>query len=256
MQLPPLDYTGNGFLITTSQIPSDLESPNKDFGLWLQIQPSRHSFCFMLSEDKEESIQPVLHLFYSNEYLKEHGHAFPLISEFLEAGITDVLKKYRNCTLSMATAIVTTLNCNLSYGREPFYEGKALEILALALDRVTAPNPTASLLKLSPDDIEMLESARTILVSDFENIPTIKQLARKVGTNDFKLKKGFKQHFGTSVFAYVQAVRLDDAKQQLIETDLPVHDIAYMSGYAQPQNFAAAFKRKFGITPGEVRRER
>ncbi|HEX7457723.1 MAG TPA: AraC family transcriptional regulator [Ginsengibacter sp.] len=97
------------------------------------------------------------------------------------------------------------------------------------------------------NDIEMLEKARQILVSDFENIPTIKQLARKVGTNDFKLKKGFRQYFGSSIFAYVQDVRLENARKLLMETDHTITDIAYMTGYDHCNNFSVAFRRKFGV---------
>ncbi|RTQ48616.1 AraC family transcriptional regulator [Hymenobacter gummosus] len=80
------------------------------------------------------------------------------------------------------------------------------------------------------------------------------ELARLFGTNDFKLKKGFRQLFDTTVFGYVAEKRLTVAQQLLTLTDQPVQDIAESVGFTNAAHFATAFRKKFGVAPSQVRR--
>ena len=235
MQITPLTYEGPGFLIT-SCIPV---ATSKEF-LGIHFQPDAHSYRFFLSSNLVEEKEERLHIYYAIDYLQRHKVVIPILND--EHG------KMFQANPAIATVIVNILQCNLSaHTASLYYEAKALELLTLVHERISLAEISPLGLKLSPGDIEMLEKARDILVSDFENIPIIKQLARKVGTNDFKLKKAFKQHFGSSVFAYVQDVRLENARKLLVETDHPITDIAYMTGYNHCNNFSVAFKRKFGV---------
>lgn len=103
-------------------------------------------------------------------------------------------------------------------------------------------------------DRQQLEAARMFLCTQPHEYKSIPALARKVGINDFKLKKGFRQLYGCSVFSYVQQVRMEKAKVLVQETTDPIADIAYLSGYNDPPNFTAAFKRHFGLTPSDMRK--
>lgn len=157
------------------------------------------------------------------------------------------------CDPEMTILITMIMNCRFSAEAAIiWYDAKVSELLTLALERVSSTQKAT--MKLSKYNVEMLHKAREILVSDFENIPTIKQLARMVGTNDFNLKRGFRQLFGNSIFAYVQSVRLERARELLMETDYSITDIAYMTGYDHCNNFSVAFKRKFGMGPKYFRK--
>jgi AraC family transcriptional regulator, transcriptional activator of the genes for pyochelin and ferripyochelin receptors len=57
------------------------------------------------------------------------------------------------------------------------------------------------------------------------------------------------QAFQTSVFAFVQSQRLEEAKRMIFEGEKNISEIAYELGYAHPQHFHRAFKKRFGITP-------
>ncbi len=78
------------------------------------------------------------------------------------------------------------------------------------------------------------------------------ELSRRVNLNDFKLKKGFRQVFGTSVFGYLRQVRMEQARMLLEQARMNVTQVALNVGYANPSHFAAAFKGQFGINPGGV----
>lgn len=215
----------------------------------IHLQEHNHSFRFFLSAGATEKKEGKLHIFYTSN----HPQWLPVIYPFLNSQ-KDLFQKWWHCTQGMASVMMDILQGHRFNGAAGlYYEAKALELLTVTIDRVSVNENADSTLKLTPYDIEMLEKAREILISDFENIPTIKQLARKVGTNDFKLKKGFRQHFGNSIFAYVQDVRLQNARKLLMETDHTITDIAYMTGYDYCNNFSVAFKRKFGVGAKEMR---
>jgi len=71
--------------------------------------------------------------------------------------------------------------------------------------------------------------------------------------NEYKLKKGFKELFGTTVFGYIHQIRMDLAKRLLLGTSKTAKEIAYETGYGSPQHFSKAFKEQFGIPPNSIR---
>jgi AraC-like DNA-binding protein len=85
-----------------------------------------------------------------------------------------------------------------------------------------------------------------------ESPPSIIELSRRVGLNDFKLKIGFKAIYGTTVYGLLRDERLEKARLLLEMNSMNVGEVAYSVGYSNPSHFANAFKKKFGINPGEL----
>ena len=86
----------------------------------------------------------------------------------------------------------------------------------------------------------------------FKRIDTLNGLAKRVGTNEYTLKKGFKELFGVSVFQYWKGLRLETAKTALLEEGLSVQEVSRKIGYKNPQHFTTAFKKQFGLTPSAL----
>ncbi|NEQ33254.1 MAG: helix-turn-helix transcriptional regulator [Leptolyngbya sp. SIO4C5] len=101
------------------------------------------------------------------------------------------------------------------------------------------------------DTVARIHYAAKILRSHLENPPDQTTLAQQVGMSDRTLQKGFKAVFGVTPFAYLTQQRMKQAEQLLRQPERTVTDMANMVGYANPAQFAAAFKRQFGITPNE-----
>jgi AraC-like DNA-binding protein len=109
--------------------------------------------------------------------------------------------------------------------------------------------------KFTPYERERLVVARDILLSDLSKPPlTIRQLAKRAGINEFKLKVGFLQFFKTGVFECFQRARMYKAKQLLLQTNKPIKEICTLAGYPRMSNFITAFRKFFGYTPGSLRR--
>jgi len=196
---------------------------------------------------------------FSKEYLQQLAPSFPLLSNFLEqvekgqpANLTEI---DRFLTPGMIILVNQLLQCSFKNDVARFYiEAKVMELLIMALDHVSG-NIIIAPVKLSNYDIERLHEAKQILLNDFENKISLIQLARKVGINDFKLKKGFKFLFGSTVFDYQQSAKMEWAKKELLQSNKPVEEIAYAIGYDFVSNFNIAFKKHFGFSPGYLRKK-
>ena len=104
-------------------------------------------------------------------------------------------------------------------------------------------------------DIRRLWHARYILNKYPERRHTLAALCREVGLNEFKLKKGFKELFGITVFGYLLHRRMEHAKKMLLESSGSITDIAENCGYTYVQSFSTAFKKLYGTTPEKFRQE-
>ncbi|MCG9891790.1 MAG: AraC family transcriptional regulator [Thermosynechococcaceae cyanobacterium MS004] len=134
--------------------------------------------------------------------------------------------------------------------KQMYLEGKVLELAALQFMQLAiGDRPLPNHANFNRDDLERLHQAKAILREEFEHPPSILSLARRVGLNDFKLKQGFRQVFGTTVFGCLHDYRMEIACQLLAEGQLSVQQVARAIGYAHAGYFAKAFKQKFGMNP-------
>ncbi len=70
------------------------------------------------------------------------------------------------------------------------------------------------------------------------------------------LERRFKKHLKKTPHQYISEVRLDNARQMLLETDKSIGIIAMETGFADHSHFTRAFTGKFGVTPRRVRQGR
>ncbi|MEO6245123.1 MAG: AraC family transcriptional regulator [Opitutaceae bacterium] len=96
---------------------------------------------------------------------------------------------------------------------------------------------------------DRIHAAAEILKRALDLPPTLPALAREVGLSETTLKRGFRQVFGTTPFAYLRARRLEHAHALLAAGEATVLEAAAIVGYSNPSNFAAAFRRQFGVNP-------
>ena len=101
-----------------------------------------------------------------------------------------------------------------------------------------------------------VEGARAYIDEHFAAPLTAQQLARHTGTNVSKLSQAFRKVFGMTLFEYIRSRRMEAARQLLRVGNLTVTEIAFDVGYEHPCNFSVAYKRHFGVTPGEERNVR
>ena len=139
--------------------------------------------------------------------------------------------------------------------RDLFLESKALELLCLQVSAL-APNQRATSRPLTPRETERIHNARGYLIADLKNPPTIAQLARQTGVNETKLKADFRIVYGTTVFDYLRRRKMEVARALLEAGAKNVSEAAHDVGYVNVSHFIRAYRKVFGVNPGEIVRQR
>ncbi|MCG2611833.1 AraC family transcriptional regulator [Flavobacterium sp. SM15] len=86
-------------------------------------------------------------------------------------------------------------------------------------------------------------------------LPTLKELSRMFGTNEYKLKEGFRHFFNTSIYQFYNDERLKRCYLLIRETTIPLKQIAYMYGFNSYPSFSKAFKKQYGVAPSSCNRK-
>lgn len=148
------------------------------------------------------------------------------------------------------------VNCSYQERARGIYiEGKALELIALYLQEIVGSGrPEPLTMKFSPEEAVSLRRAKEILDLNYADPPTLPQLGRLVCLNELKLKKGFKESYGMPVYAYIMEKRMEAARILLDGKKLKVKDVASQVGYTNISHFGEAFRKKYGLNPGEYLR--
>jgi len=161
--------------------------------------------------------------------------------------------KNGNIDLNLQQCINSVLNCNLSDTLKRMYlHSKVMEILVLQVDSLDKAVLQKALYIKKEYDKERLLFARDYLLQHLDLPPSIAELSRIAGINEYKLKRGFKETFGQTIYEYLSDVRLELAKNDLLEKHKTVTQIAFELGYSSLQHFSSAFKKKFGVSPSKA----
>ncbi|WP_342436865.1 AraC family transcriptional regulator [Paenibacillus sp. FSL L8-0436] len=186
-----------------------------------------------------------------DELMDELGHA-RYSSALILGGRENLI--FHHSILPKVQAILQDIRSHPFTGpmRKMFLEGKALELLALWLQQTLFEDEVPAQrgrIRLRKEDIARVREASGILEKRMEQPPSLLELSKLAGISDSKLKAGFKELFGTTVFGYLKEKRLDKAKELLETERINVCDAAIMVGYSNPSHFAASFRERFGCNP-------
>ncbi len=126
--------------------------------------------------------------------------------------------------------------------------GQILELLGLYF-HTSEPNVVACPFLRDEETVRKIREAKSIILDRWQSPPTIAQLSAQTGLNAYRLKVGFKEVYGNTVYGYVMDTRLNHARRMLDAGGKSVNEVAFDIGYTNPSHFIAAFKKKFGTTP-------
>lgn len=99
------------------------------------------------------------------------------------------------------------------------------------------------------DNVNKVRDAKQALIANLQDSPTIKELAKIVGLNEYNLKTGFKEIYGKPVYAYLKDYKMIKAKEMIEVREKQINEIADSLGYTNVSHFIDAFKKKYGQTP-------
>ncbi|MBB6502208.1 helix-turn-helix transcriptional regulator [Pedobacter cryoconitis] len=196
--------------------------------------------------------------FSKNYFLGLVADSGDLLSRFCEKvdqhHFSDISETNLKMTFPIHQCIREIMSCNLSGKLKVLYlQSKCIELLSLQAQAFeqSANNKSRSVLK-SAYERDCIQYAETYLTTHRQKPPTLTELAKIAGINEFKLKNGFKEVFGNTVFGYLNDVRLSEAREQLL-SGTTIKAISDDLGYASVQHFSTAFRKKYGLSPGKVK---
>jgi transcriptional regulator GlxA family with amidase domain len=100
----------------------------------------------------------------------------------------------------------------------------------------------------------VVAAAQDWLATHFSVATPVEEMIRRSGLSERTFKRRFTKAAGVPPIAYVQRLRVEDAKRRLERTDEPVDEIGWKVGYEDPAFFRRLFKRTTGLPPGAYRR--
>ena len=114
-----------------------------------------------------------------------------------------------------------------------------------------------SLLDMKDESIEEEEQtiasrAKNHLLTSFQNPPSIEALAHLCATNESKLKKVFKKVYKSTIYSYIQKLRLEEANLLLREELMTIGEVAKRVGYKHQGHFSKLFFETYGVYPKDL----
>lgn len=138
-----------------------------------------------------------------------------------------------------------------------YLDGKLLELLSIYLGEVLEMDILmAKNISMSRTERTAIMEAKRIIDSQLAFAPSCEELSQQVHLSLTKLTRGFSSFYGMPIHQYVIEQRLTQAAQLLLDGDWNVGEVAAIVGYGKPSNFAAAFKKKYGVAPKHYRESR
>lgn len=211
---------------------------------------SRQNLSLHINENTKSFV-----LFISDFYLKRYlldneDEIIDYIYGLLQEEIT--LKKISSLPVDALSQYlineIVEINRNQGFMKSIKTEHKVIEFLIHRFGLVHLNTKIV----FNDEELDIANKAKAILVQNLQNTPTIKQLARKCATNEFKLKKYFKKVFQITIYAYIQKMRLEEANLLLRDKVLNIGEIAQKVGYKHQGNFSSLFYKTYGVYPKDL----
>lgn len=212
-----------------------LYNPQKELPLHLELAPHSWVISVIVSIKK-------FHALFSTE-----ADYIPFLSD------ENKDKKYYNesdISPSMAIVLSQLFHYNLNPSiKNLYYKGKGYELLSLYFNRSEDPNAEQCPFLVDEDNVMKIRRAKEIVIANMAEPPGLQELADQVGLNLKKLKMGFKQIYGDTVYGFLFDYKMDYARKLLDSGSYNVNEVGLKIGYSTGSHFIAAFKKKFATTP-------
>jgi AraC-like DNA-binding protein len=161
-------------------------------------------------------------------------------------------KYYTEEDISPSMAIV--LSQLFNYALNPsiknlYYKAKGYELLSLYFNRTEDPSVEQCPFLTDEESVLKIRKAKELVIQNMAEPPGLQELADAVGLTLKKLKMGFKQLYGDTVYGFLFDYKMEYARKLLDSGSYNVNEVGLKVGYSTGSHFIAAFKKKFATTP-------
>ena len=212
-----------------------LYNPQRILPINLEIQPKTTLVSLLISIEKFHSL-----------FSKESGY-IPFLSD------ENSNKKYYDDTEIKPTVSIVLqqiINSNINSSiRDLYVKGKVYELLSLHFQQEENNEGEYCPFLVDEQNVLKIRKAKEIIISRMAEPPTLKELSTEIGLSLKKLKEGFKQIYGDTVYSFLFDYKMEHARRLLESNQFNVNEVGLKVGYSTSSHFIAAFKKKFGTTP-------
>lgn len=226
---------GSYQLMVTEENSLLLYNTQKDLPIDLVLKPNTWVLSVILSIQKFHSL-----------FSEDAGHVPFLDDSFGE-------KKYyaqEGLTPAMAVVISQIMGATMPLTIEKLYvKGKIYELLSLYFNKGNNADLEQCPFLADEENVRKIKLAKEIIIDNMTEPPTLAELSEEVGLGVKKLKEGFKQIYGDSVYSFLLDHKMDYARKLLESGKHNVNEVGLKVGYSTASHFIASFKKKYGTTP-------
>jgi len=131
---------------------------------------------------------------------------------------------------------------------------KSEELIMLTLEQIYSDQLGEDVKKnfIHQDDIVLINKVEKQLLELSHEEFSINKLADDLSVGIRKLQRLFKAYHGMDMTSYRKHIRMEQAKQMLLEQRYSITDISYKVGYSNISNFSKVFKDYFGMSPSSL----
>lgn len=212
-----------------------LYNPQRTLPIHLENQPKTTLVSLLISIEKFHSL-----------FSKESGY-IPFLSN------ENSNKKYYDDTEIKPTVSIVLqqiINSNINSSiRELYVKGKVYELLSLHFQKDENVEGEYCPFLVDEQNVLKIRKAKEIIIDRMAEPPSLQELANEIGLNIKKLKEGFKQIYGDTVYSFLFDYKMEHARRLLESNQYNVNEVGTKVGYSTSSHFIAAFKKKFGTTP-------
>lgn len=161
-------------------------------------------------------------------------------------------KYYTQEGVSPAIAVILSqmINYNLHPSiKELYIKGKVYELISLYFNKSSDADIEQCPFLVDEDNVRRIRKAKEIIIARMAEPPTLTELSEEIGLSLKKLKEGFKQIYGDSVFSFLFDYKMEYARKMLETGQHNVNEVGLKVGYSTASHFISAFKKKYATTP-------
>ena len=162
-------------------------------------------------------------------------------------------KKYYDTAIispSMAVVLSQILNANVHKSMQSLYlKGKVYELLSIYFNKNEDADSEQCPFLVDEDNVRKIRKAKEIILAQMVEPPSLQELAEEIDLSLSKLKEGFKQLYGETVYGYLLTHKMEEARRMLASGKYNVNEVGLKVGYSTASHFIAAFKKKYNTTP-------
>ncbi|MFQ5900427.1 MAG: helix-turn-helix domain-containing protein [Thermodesulfobacteriota bacterium] len=182
-----------------------------------------------------KALRPSLPVILTSSYLIGE-----LILKAFRLGVRDFFKKP-----FQAEEVRDTVELILSYKKETQKESRSNVLLERYVNRPSVGTSIHS----------GIEKARMFLEENYTNSISLEQIANQASLSRHHCSRVFKKEIGISFSKYLTRLRVEKAKELLIQKGMSITKISSLVGYNEITYFERVFKKMTGLTPSTYRRK-